>query len=259
MLAKTAIKHAFASAASRYDSVADLQRRAGIDLLKRLDPSQLTGAVLDLGCGTGFLSGELLAVAPDSPVLAVDIALPMLHTARQKLAANGNIRYLCADAEQLPLANGSVDTVCSNLALQWCYPLDKVLAELLRVLKPSGWLLFSTFGTQTLQELKTAWRAVDNYRHVNAFYDVAGLQRALQQAGFTQLQLQQNLHLSHYPQVLDLLRELKHLGAGHIIEGRNPQLTSKARLQAMQTAYENHRTAQGIPATFDIINIIARK
>ena len=258
MLAKTAIKQAFAGAANHYDSVADLQRRAGIALLKQLPDNSLGGNLLDLGCGTGFLTGELFAKAPRSPIIAVDIALPMLQTARQKLLAANNIRYVCADAEQLPLASHSIDTICSNLALQWCYPLDKVLQELRRVLKPGGWLLFSTFGNQSLQELAAAWREVDHYRHVNDFYDLPSLQQQLQQAGFVDSQFQQTLQQSYYLQVLDLLRELKQLGAGHVIQGRNPQLTSKARLQAMQAAYENHRTAQGIPATFDIINILTR-
>lgn len=258
MLAKTAIKRAFSGAAGSYDNVAELQRRAGIALLDSTNCKLLGGTVLDLGCGTGFLTGKLQASSPGLQLLALDIALPMLQTARQKLANADNIRYLCADAENLPLATHSLDAVCSNLALQWCYPLDKALMELRRVLKPGGLLLFSTFGNRTLQELKAAWSEVDNYRHANEFYNAQTLALSLQQAGFASVQSQQTLYLSHYHNALELLRELKQLGAGHVISGRNPHITGKAGLQAMQAAYEKFRDAQGIPASFEIINVTAR-
>lgn len=257
MLKKNSIKQAFANAASSYDHVASLQRQVGSQLLTMIDCSLLQGLVMDLGSGTGFLTRELLTANSELQLIALDLALPMLEIARHKQDAP-QIRYLCADAERLPVMTHSLDTVCSNLALQWCFPLGKVLAELKRVLKPEGQLLFSTFGSQTLQELKIAWSEVDNYRHVNEFYHQNELLQILQEAGFKQIQLDCQVYLSNYDRVLSLLKELQLLGADQVMDGRNPQVTTKTRLQAMLASYEQFRNEQGIPATFEVFKVVAK-
>jgi len=257
-LDKTGIKRSFAAASATYDSVAALQRTVGLELLHSIDASQLTGTVLDLGCGTGFLTGELLAHADHETTIALDIAWPMLQTTQNKLADRRDVIYVCADAERLPFAEHSIDGVFSNLALQWCSDLDAVFTGIKRALKPEGLLVFSTFGPQTLQELKSAWATVDNYSHVNAFYNATQLQQFLQLAGFNNPRLESRLYTSHYDAVWTLMQELKHLGAHHVMAGRNNKITTKTAMQQMIAAYEKHRVADRIPATFEVISVIAQ-
>ena len=57
---------------------------------------------------------------------------------------------------EMPLAADSVDLVWSNLALQWVNDLPRALAEMRRVLAPGGLCVFTTFGTDTLKELRAA-------------------------------------------------------------------------------------------------------
>ncbi len=254
---KIRIKQAFSAAASGYDNVAKLQRKVGKQLLQTIGPASVTGTLLDLGCGTGFLTGELLNFAHGGQIIALDLAFAMLKTAQAKLPANAPVHYVCADAEHLPLAEHSVDVVFSNLALQWCNRLDKVFADLKRVLKPGGQLVFSTFGTGTLQELKTAWASVDNYAHVNEFHDKTQLQQHLQQAGFQDIQLDGSLYLPRYDGVLALMQELKQLGAHNVLAGRNQRLTTKASMQQMIVAYQDLCGYDGISASFEVISGVA--
>jgi len=256
MLDKAKIKQSFGAASDTYDGVAALQRTVGRALLGTIDAVSLTGTLLDLGCGTGFLTSELLGRA--QPVIALDIALPMLQVTRRKLADAPNVSYLCADAEQLPLAGQIVDGVFSNLALQWCINLDAVFTGIKRVLKADGQLVFSTFGPQTLQELKAAWAKVDDYKHVNEFYSEQQLRHFLQQAGYTEIVIETNLYLSSYDSVLALMEELKHIGAHNVIAGRNKNITTKTQMQRMSAAYEQHRTGGLIPATFEVIMVSAK-
>ncbi len=257
-LDKARIMRSFAAASVTYDSVAGLQRTVGKELIRSIDATKLNGTLLDLGCGTGFLTGELLEYWNLETMIALDIALPMLQTTQAKLADKRNISYVCADAEHLPLAGQSIDGVFSNLALQWCRDLEAVFTGVKRVLTTDGQLVFSTFGPQTLHELKSAWAAVDNYNHVNTFYSEAQLKHFLQQAGFKNSRIESKLYTSCYDSVWTLMQELKHLGAHHVIAGRNKKITTKTAMQQMIAAYEKHRIRDQIPATFEVISVIAK-
>jgi len=277
-LDKAKIKQSFAAASVTYDGVAALQRTVGKALLNAINAESLSGTLLDLGCGTGFLTANLSASqvggvsstlnlegclengtqsVPYITVIALDIALPMLQVTRTKLADTPNVGYVCADAEQLPLAGQIVDGVFSNLALQWCINLDVVFTDIKRVLKPGGRLVFSTFGPQTLQELKAAWADVDDYNHVNEFYSEQQLTHFLQLAGYTEIKIETRLYRSSYGSVLALMKELKHIGAHNMIAGRNKNITTKTQMQRMIAAYERHRTGDRIPATYEVIMVTA--
>ena len=254
-LDKAKIKQSFAAASGTYDGVAELQRTVGNALLSIIDSGSFAGTLLDLGCGTGFLTSGLLAQS--TPVIALDIALPMVQVTRTKLAGAPDVGYVCADAEQLPLAGQSVDHVFSNLVLQWCVNLDTVFTDIKRVLKPGGQLVFSIFGPQTLQELKAAWAEVDDYSHVNDFYSEQQLMRFLRQAGYAEITVEIKQYVPTYDSVWALMKELKHIGAHNVMAGRNKQITTKNQMQRMIAAYERHRIGDQVPATFEVIMVKA--
>ncbi len=255
---KVKIRQSFAAASATYDGAAELQRTVGKALLASVFAETFTGRVLDLGCGTGFVTAELLSVNSNQSMIAVDIAMGMLNATRSKLINHNNVSYVCADAEYLPIAASTMDAVVSNLALQWCRNLEAVFADLKRVIKPGGQLVFSTFGPQTLQELKTAWATVDDFSHVNEFYTVAELEVFLRQAGFRQLQIESRTYVSSYDSVLDLMHELKAIGAQNVIGERSKTITTKLQLQKMITAYETHRVNSRIPATYECVFVQAK-
>jgi malonyl-CoA O-methyltransferase len=258
-LNKSHVRRSFAAASASYDSVAALQRRVGEQLLAKHLPAVLGGTVVDIGCGTGFLTARLAQCPGCRQLLALDLALPMLQTARFKLAAREDVFYLGADAECLPLRNSSADWLFSNLALQWSRDLRALSSELQRVLKPEGRLIFSTFGPQTLHELKSAWARVDDYTHVNEFYHRDALQAALQQAGFEQVSVTVQRSVHRYASPLALMRELKGLGAHNVADGRKRGVTTKTQLQKMLAAYEELRSQGTLPATFEIFYVAAVK
>ncbi|PKM13073.1 MAG: malonyl-[acyl-carrier protein] O-methyltransferase BioC [Gammaproteobacteria bacterium HGW-Gammaproteobacteria-3] len=256
-LNKAKIRQSFGAASASYDTVARLQRTVGRQLLKTGRLCGVSGTILDLGCGTGFLTAGLLQFTRVEHVLALDMALPMLQKTRQRLKGATAVSYLCADAEHLALAPDSMDRIFSNLALQWCRDLPTVFSACRTILKPGGALVFSTFGPQTLGELKQAWAQVDTCNHVNAFYEANELIRFLTAAGFTGIQLETRCLRPAYPSVLALMQELKAIGARNAANGRNKQITSKRQMQQMIAAYpESEREA--IYATFEVISVLAR-
>lgn len=255
-LDKTKVRQSFSVASKTYDGVAQLQRSVGRALIKQQGLIDLSGMTLDLGCGTGFLSGELASVSGDKQIIALDIALPMLQTMRSK-TTSGNVLYLCADAEHIPLSKASVDRVFSSLALQWCQNLIKVFTDIKKLLKPGGSLMFSTFAPGTLQELKSAWAEVDSFHHVNEFYSAEELKLFLQTANFKNVRIEQKTYVSHYDTVMDLMKELKGMGAHNVADSRKKTLTTRSQLQQMILAYESQWKEAVIPATFEVLLVSA--
>jgi malonyl-CoA O-methyltransferase len=266
LLDRQAIGRAFGRASSSYDSVAKIQAVARDELLSRLAHFKATpDVVLDLGAGTGLAGEGLRNRFPKASVIGIDLALPMLQYARERVRGSrsswqrlqdrlgyalgdafgrvfgvSNVRrtgWIAADASSLPLASNSVQVVFSNLMLQWCMPPDQALAEVRRVLAPDGLFLFSTFGPSTLRELREAWASVDEYPHVNDFIDMHDLGSALTRAGFSEPVLDIDRMTQEYTRVQDLLKDLKELGARNSLVERRRSLTGKSRLNKMLNFY----------------------
>lgn len=249
-----AVAASFGAASRRYDQAAALQGQVREELLSRLNLlREPPRAVLDLGAGTGLAAAALKRRWPRATVTAVDIAAPMLQIARRRGRFWHPIRCVEADARRLPFGDASFDLVFSNLMLQWIHPHDPALAEMRRVLRPGGLLLLSSFGPETLQELRAAWRAADDGVHVIDFIDIHDLGSALQRAGFEEPVLDTDRHVRYYPDARTLMRELKALGAHNLDTRRHRGLTGRTRFGRMLAAYEAFRGPAGLPATWQVV------
>jgi len=255
LLDKRLARRAFARAAPGYDRCARVEQEVGARLLDHLDPVRIHPArVLDAGSGTGALARELARRYRGALVIELDLAEPMLRVARRKARRwFSRQRFVCADAERLPLTGHSMDLVFSNLLLQWCDDPVPVFEEFRRVLAPGGLLEFSTFGPDTLMELRESWAAVDPAVHVHAFADMHDVGDALVRSGFVDAVMDCERLTVEYPDVDALLGDLRGAGARNVSAGRRAGLTGRGRLAGMRSAYEAMRRDGTIPATFEIV------
>ena len=251
-------RQAFEKSAAGYDEAAVLQREVAGRMLGRLDYIRHQPArILDVGAGTGFCSQQLAVRYAKAEILVLDFALNMLQQAQghrswwQRL--RHRYRFIAGDAEQLPLADGSVDMLVSSLAIQWCNDLDKVFAEFRRVLAPGGMLMFTTFGPDTLKELRASWSTVDDEVHVNHFFDMHDVGDALMRHGFAEPVMDTEYLTMTYRDVLTLMKDLKQIGAHNVTQGRSRHLTGKTQLKKMLVAYEQFRRDGLLPASYEIV------
>ncbi len=253
------VRRAFARAAAGYEAAASLQREVQSRLLEQLDVlgSRQPERILDLGAGPGRAAQAMHARWPQAQVLALDFALPMLRplAARRPWWKPGAARLqpICADVAALPLADASAELLFSNLCLQWTPDLPAVLRGFHRVLRPDGLLLFSTFGPNTLRELREAFAQAGAGDPVSTFAHIQQVGDALQEAGFRDPVLYAEHFILTYPDARALMRELRALGAHNARGDRRRALMGKARMQRVVDAYEALRRDGVLPSTWEVI------
>jgi malonyl-CoA O-methyltransferase len=267
------VRRAFERAAATYDSAAVLQREVGQRMAERLALVKLQPrAILDAGCGTGDALAELRTRYPAAFIVGLDFAQPMLLAARQRAVAGiasertllarilgpraggGHAPALvCADAVRLPFAANSLELVWSNLTLQWINDPMEAFAGFHRVLAVGGLLTFTTFGPDTLLELRTAFSGMDRATHISRFIDMHDLGDMLVHAGFAEPVMDMEKLTLTYADAMTMMRELKAIGAHNATLGRPRGLTGRGRWRKMLDALESFRNEGRLPATFEVV------
>jgi malonyl-CoA O-methyltransferase len=266
-----AVRRHFERAAATYDAAAVLQREVGARMAERLDVVKLApAAILDAGSGTGEAQGKLAARYPQARRVALDIALPMLVAARSRggerrslvgrLAApfrGGRLAsapaYVCGDIAALPFAPAAFDLVWSNLALQWVADLPRAFGDVHRVLRIDGLFTFTTFGPDTLKELRAAFAEADARPHVGRFVDMHDIGDLLVGAGFADPVMQMEQLTLTYADPMAMMRDLKAIGAVNAAQDRARGLMGRNRLRRALAALDAMRRDGRIPATFEVI------
>ncbi len=251
---KQRVRESFDRAAITYDAAAIVQRRVCDRLLEELDPAMPPPAgLLDAGCGTGYGARLLRARWPKVHITGVDFAPTMLSLAQRETDA-----CFAADIEELPFIEENFDLWWSSLTIQWCDN-DTVFSEAARVLRPDGRLALSTLGPDTFHELRAAFSGVDHHRHTLPFSEPGAVSASLAHAGFRDVILLREKHTVHYPNLKTLLRAVKAIGAHNVGEGARSGMMGRHAWQKLEAAYEQHREAAGLPASYDVILGYAKK
>jgi len=223
--------------------------------------------VLDAGCGTGADLPMLHKDYPAAQVLALDASEAMLRAAQQQgapqsaitqlmsklLPSKSGIDALCGDFADLPLARNTVDLVWSNLAMHWHPQPDRVFAEWHRVLRVNGLLMFSCFGPDTFQELRTAFSEVDLAPHSLPFVDMHDFGDQLVEAGFSTPVMDMEKITVTYDTPEKLLNDVRAFG-GNPLSTRRHGLLGRAAHQRLLAGLDRQRRADGrIGLTFEVI------
>lgn len=128
----------------RYLAPIQLEAFAG-DLARRV-PATGLGDVLELACGTGLVTRHLRErLEEPTRLVATDFSEPMLKYAQTKPGIGKKVEWKMADATALPFPDGSFDIVVCGFGFMFFPDKDKASAEIFRVLRPGGRLLFTTW------------------------------------------------------------------------------------------------------------------
>ena len=210
-------------------------------LLRRFESSSLksTVRIADLGCGTGYLLGQLIERGFDD-LHGFDIAREMLTMAGSTTQIESD-RLIEADLQALPVPDDQFDIVFSNASIQWCNTASAA-NEIRRVLCPGGRGFISTFGPQTLQQ----WRSVfESHGHtsVHQFDSCSQLTKTFEAADLSLNQIDAKLVSQTFDNVKDMFDSIRKLGASNAAASRKP--ISKSVFQSIQNEFAQRLAKDG--------------
>jgi malonyl-CoA O-methyltransferase len=253
---------------SRTAAASFLRREIAARMMERLLLVKLAPTrVLDAGCGSGADLPALQQTYPAAQIVGLDASTGALAAARAALPAPGALNQMLSrllpaktgvdlaagDFGNLPFGPNAVDLVWSNLALHWHPQPDVVFAEWRRVLRLDGLLMFSNFGPDTFQELRTAFAALDDTAHELPFVDMHDFGDQLVEAGFSTPVMDMERITVTYDTAAGLLADVRALG-GNPLSTRRRGLVGRAAWARMLAALEAQRRPDGkLALTFEVI------
>ena len=143
------------SIAEKYIDSAIVQKEIINRLVDRLSFINLSPQkIIDLGAGVGLSTKSLLEHFTKSELFMVDHSFKSLSS---NILENKKIYSVCANFTNIPFKDNEFDFVFSSSALHWELDIQSSFKEIYRILKPGGLFLFSSYGPDTLIELRSAW------------------------------------------------------------------------------------------------------
>jgi SAM-dependent methyltransferase len=209
--------------------------------------------VLDLGTPGAAVRTALAGLESIGTIIAAH-ALPEYETRPAG-------KFVVADEEALPFADGALDLVVSALALQFVNDLPGALVQIRRALKPDGLFLAALVGGETLTELRQSFAAAESEveggasPRVAPFADLRELGSLLQRAGFALPVTDVDRLTVRYDSAFALMQDLRRMGATSALLARRRTPLKRATLMRMAEIYaERFADADGrVRATFEIV------
>lgn len=204
-----------------------LYREMARRMAERLEMVRITPTrILDAGCGLGADRLSLQKRYPTAAWVGVDQSAQMLQLGRaSEQAAQGFMRRLfhsgrrsqsariAANMGQLPVAGQSIDLIWSNAAVHWLDNIPEAFKEFNRVLSVGGLLMFSTFGPDTLKQLRDAIRFVSGAARIHDLTDMHDVGDMLVHGGFSDPVMDMETLTLTYADPWQALRELQRAGS----------------------------------------------
>jgi malonyl-CoA O-methyltransferase len=255
------LKRDFSRAATTYEAESILQRRVLETLISRGEAryAELSSndVVLDAGCGTGALGELNKNSAIRAQIIGCDLAHGMCVKAMQKPCFTFIIN---ASVEHLPFADKVFEGVISSLTLQWINDPFEALHEWFRVTKDGGFLQVTTFGMQTLKELRNVFSMLDDEPRISPFYSANQLADMLKSTGYTDVATHTESYKYYMPSYLALGKHLRAIGATNKISSRHKGLMSHRQLRKIDEFYHLfYSHPDGLPVTWEVHYLSAKK
>lgn len=257
---KRLVRAHFGRSRKTYDEYAIVQKKMGVRLATMVADAGAFKRILEIGCGTGFLTKKLAELYPQAEIIASDISPLMLEQARENLGEYANIEYMVVDGEALTL-EGPFDLIVSNAAFQWFRDYPAALEGLKEKLIPGGYLFYATFGEETFWELHQAFTIAreelgiaagcDDDRHGPTFITREALEQIVDDLSMPAL-FQEELFIEKFDSVKEFLLSVKRVGANNA-SGQHMGPNRRLLVKMMDSYQKLFAPKSKIEATYHVI------
>lgn len=243
MTSNRSIERHFSRAAEAYHQLARVQQQAAEQLAAAVAELGLAPRrVLDIGCGTGFLTRRMLLQFPVAELVALDLSPGMIEVARQQVPASASLEFVVAEAMEYQPTE-PFDLVVSSSTLQWLQPFDRLFAKLHSMLAPGGHVCASIMLHGTLGELHSIRSDLfPALAPAQLLPESESVLASLEQCGFEVLAHQVQEDREWYATPSAALRSMREQGftGGPLSTGRRP--LTRGQLAALLSEYEQRYT-----------------
>ncbi|HEY9697309.1 MAG TPA: methyltransferase domain-containing protein [Trichocoleus sp.] len=235
---KQTIANRFGRASSAYHAFATVQKQSAKRLVSLAQSADLPieGNILEIGCGTGFITQELVQHFPDRSIEVTDLSLKMLQFCCNHLEILPErkpfVSFYQLDGEALNHAAQKYALIIGGFVLQWFkYPEASIL-KLVKQLQPGGQILLSFPTCHSFSE----WRNICQFLHLpftaNPLPDPEALKQKLIGQKLQVIADEISFYTTH-DNATEFFRELKAIGAGYSTGAK--QLSVQQMKQLVQT------------------------
>lgn len=229
-------KQNFSDAAQDYDDYAVFQRFAASEFAEFIMSHSAPGSehrpmrILELGCGTGFLTRELSTWVPESQILATDVSPQMVAVAERKLSGMRNLSFMTLDFNESSSLKqlGEFDLIVSGMAFQWANSLDRLLQALKSPLKQTGKVFFSLPTQGTFRVLHHAFQ-LENAPYPGLIPPSIESVRATLRNHFARFVTEEHSYHEEFTSLSEFLHELQKMGT----DNASGELVSPGTLRRM--------------------------
>lgn len=233
------VRRQFEGAAKRFDGADFLHTVTRNGLLTRIEPLSVeANVIIDLGSATSSAQRALSKRFGGARIISTDLVHGMLKKGRAKKSWLAKYSYVQASAAALPFEDQSVDVIFANMLLPWVDEPARAFSEIARVLRKGGVFAFTTLGPDSLQELRRAWRRIDDMPHVNHFLDMHNLGDGLVNAGLSDPVLDVDRLTVTYSSAKKIFADLTASGGRNALRNRSRTLTGRQRFAGMVAELE---------------------
>ena len=256
MIDKEYKRKVFDRHAATYDQYSSLQNKISDNLFKKLDLIEVKpNLILDLGCGTGRNGKIMKEKYQNIKLINYDFSVNMLQEAKknQYKILDNKSDFVCGDIEELSFSENTFDVIWSTSSLQWCNNVSDIFKKAKVILKPGGLFIFSTFGPNTLFELRNITKKISNYQKTNNFLDAFSIKEKLNNEGFIGPVVDSEEFCLTYKDINKLFLDLRKIGATSGFKDRKIGLSGRSFLKLISDGYKKYSYDGIFPATYEVV------
>lgn len=256
MKSSKGIAESFGRSAKDYHRKASIQRKVAEGLVASLSPWKEIlppGPILEVGCGTGFLTGMMINEFPEREFMISDASSEMVNFTKTQFGESESRRYQTLNVDDLNEAEPKYSCIVSNFAAQWFCNTSIGLEKLCRLLLPGGLLLVAFPGNHSFPEWYDRCLELGLPFTANPLPDVEEVVIKLS-VGPYQIDYYENDIHQKFHRSIDFFKHIKQIGAGYSINGKS----LSAKQMRMLTNYWDKKV-DSVSIKWHVVYLAAKK